>query len=137
MKRIGFTASAFDLLHPGHVMMLEEAKEHCDWLICGLHVDPSIQRKEKSAPMQSLIERYTQLAAVKHVDQIVPYQFESELLDIMALYRVSVRIVGEEYRGTDFTGKTYCNAAGVKIVYNSRKHTFSSTAMRSKLKGEK
>lgn len=135
MKRIGFTASAFDLLHPGHVMMLAEAREHCDWLICGLHVDPSIERPEKSPPMQSLVERYTQLAAIKHVDEIVPYQFEVDLLDILALYRVTVRIVGEEYRNKDFTGKTEASAMGIRIVYNARKHEFSSTAMRSRIRG--
>lgn len=136
MKRIGFTASAFDLLHPGHVMMLAEAKEHCDWLICGLHVDPSIERPEKSAPMQSLVERYIQLAAVKHVDEIVPYQSEVDLLDILSLYRVSVRFVGEEYRNKDFTGKTEASAMGIKIVYNARKHNFSSTFMRSRIRGD-
>ena len=95
---IGFTASTFDLLHAGHVAMLREAKTQCDYLICGLQVDPSIDRAEKNAPVQTIVERHTQLAAVKYVDEIVPYCTEADLEDILQLYPIDVKIMGREYR---------------------------------------
>ena len=107
-KRIGFTCSAFDLLHAGHVQMLREAKQQCDYLICGLQVDPSADRPEKNAPIQTVVERYTQLNAVSYVDEIIPYGTERDLEDILELYTINVRILGEEYRDKEFTGKDIC-----------------------------
>ena len=94
--RVGFTASTFDLLHAGHVQMLREAKQQCDYLICGLQVDPSVDRAEKNAPIQTIVERYTQLKAVKYVDEIIPYSTEKDLEDILTMYQIDVRILGEE-----------------------------------------
>lgn len=128
--RIGLTASAFDLLHSGHVAMLQEAKGVCDYLIAALHVDPSLERSTKNRPIQSIIERYTQLSAIKYVDEIIPYETENDLLDILQLHRIDVRIIGEEYRTKPFTGK------GMKIAvhYNARRHDFSSSELRRRIK---
>ena len=131
--KIGFTASAFDLLHAGHVKMLEEAKTQCDYLIVGLQVDPSLDRPHKNSPVQSLVERYTQLRAVRYVDEIVPYVSESDLEDILSLYHIDVRILGEEYRHQEFTGKQLCESLNIHIHYNSRRHSFSSSSLRQRL----
>ena len=96
--RIGFTCSTFDLLHAGHIQMLRDAKEQCDYLICGLQIDPSLDRPEKNSPVQTIVERYTQLSAVKYVDEIVPYQTEIDLEDILNMLHIDVRILGEEYK---------------------------------------
>jgi glycerol-3-phosphate cytidylyltransferase len=127
--KVGFTASAFDLLHAGHVAMLEEAKSVCDYLICGLHVDPSQQRAAKNKPIQSVVERYTQLKAVSYVDEIIPYETERDLMDILLLRHVNIRIIGEEYRGTQFTG----HELKMQTHFNKRLHRFSSSELRSRL----
>jgi glycerol-3-phosphate cytidylyltransferase len=133
MAILGFTASAFDLIHAGHISMLEEAASLCDTLICGLHVDPSTERVEKSKPVQPLSERYIQLSAIKYVGRIIPYQTEEELLQIIALVRPNIRFLGEEYRDKAFTGRELCESLGVKIHYNSRRHGLSSTLQRARL----
>ncbi len=133
MKRIGFTCSAFDLFHAGHVMMLEEAKKQCDYLIVGLQTDPTIDRKSKNKPVQSLYERFVQVRACKYVDDIIVYQTEAELLDILRSQPIDVRILGSEYRGRDFTGKDECRKRGVKIYYNKREHSFSTTELRRRI----
>ena len=138
--RVGFTCSTFDLLHAGHVIMLREAKEQCDYLICGLQVDPSIDRKEKNAPIQTVVERYTQLAAVRYVDEIIVYASEQDLLDILQMYPIDVRILGDEYKEKDFTGKDICRKLGIGLYFNSRNHRFSSTDLRTRVcenKGKK
>ena len=131
--KIGITFSAFDLFHAGHVKMLEEAKSYCDKLIVGLQLDPSIDRVEKNKPTQTLIERYIQLRGCKYVDEIVPYITEQDLLDILQTFKLDVRIIGEEYRDKDFTGKDYCKNNNIEIYYNSRKHRFSSTSLRKQV----
>ena len=113
---VGFTCSTFDLLHSGHIQMLRDAKEHCDYLICGLQVDPTIDRAEKNAPIQTIVERYTQLNAVKYVDEIVPYATEQDLEDILEMYNINVRILGEEYRNKEFTGKDICSSRGIQLL---------------------
>ena len=128
--KVGFTASAFDLLHAGHVQMLRDAKEQCDYLICGLQVDPSLDRPEKNRPIQSVVERYTQLAAVKYVDEIIPYITEGDLEDILTMYHIDVRILGEEYRDKEFTGKDICRKRDIELYFNKRDHRFSSTSFR-------
>lgn len=133
MAILGFTASAFDLIHAGHISMLEEAASLCDTLICGLHVDPNTERVEKSKPVQPLSERYIQLSAIKYVGRIIPYQSEEELLQIIALVRPNIRFLGEEYRDKAFTGRELCESLGVKIHYNSRRHGLSSTLQRARL----
>lgn len=125
----GFTASTFDLLHAGHVVMLKEAKSVCDYLIVGLHVDPSKEREYKNTPIQTLVERYAQLAAVREVDEIIPYQTEDDLLNILNMYPISIRIIGEEYRDKDFTGKNL----DMQIHYNKRRHDFSSSLLRKRV----
>lgn len=130
--RVGFTASAFDLLHAGHVSMLREAKSHCDYLICGLQVDPSVDRAWKAKPVQSVVERYVQLAAVAYVDEIIPYCTEADLEDILRLHRIHVRFLGEEYRDADFTGKALGEQLGIEIHFNKRHHAFSSSSLRAR-----
>lgn len=131
---VGFTCSAFDLLHAGHISMLAEAKNHCDYLLCGLHVDPNLDRIHKNKPIQSVVERYTQLNAVKYVDEIIPYETENHLLDILALRKIDIRVIGEEYKGKPFTGKSICESKGIEILYNDRDHNFSSTELRQRIK---
>ena len=131
--RVGFTASAFDLLHAGHIQMLREAKEQCDYLICGLQINPSLDRKEKNAPIQTVVERYTQLKAVSYVDEIIPYLTESDLDDILSMYHIDVRILGEEYREKDFTGKDVCKKRGIQLYFNKRDHRFSSSDLRKRV----
>ena len=110
--------------------MLQEAKGQCDHLICGLHIDPSIQRAEKGKPVQSIVERYTQLKAIKYVDEIIPYATETDLVDILELYPIDVRIIGEEYQNSSFTGDLVCERKGIEVFFNKREHRFSSKDLR-------
>ena len=131
--KVGITFSTFDLLHAGHVQMLREAKEHCDYLICGLQMDPSIDRPDKNAPVQTIVERYTQLKGVKYVDEIIPYGSEKDVEDILTMYHIDVRILGEEYREKDFTGKDICKKRGIQLYFNKRDHRFSSRDLRKRV----
>jgi glycerol-3-phosphate cytidylyltransferase len=132
---IGFTCSVFDLLHAGHIMMLREAREQCDYLIVGLQTDPSIDRPgEKNKPVQSLVERYAQLSAVSYVDEIIPYETEDDLKDILQMYHIDVRILGEEYRENEFTGKDICRKRGIDLYFNKRDHRFSTRDLRERVK---
>ena len=131
--RIGLTASTFDLLHAGHVAMLREAKSQCDYLIAALQVDPSLDRSEKNPPVQTIVERQAQLHAVKYVDEIIVYCTEGDLLDIINMYPIDVRILGEEYRLKDFTGKDECRNRGIQIYFNKRDHRFSSSDLRKRV----
>lgn len=132
-KTVGITCSTFDLLHTGHIIMLEECKKHCDFLICALQVDPTIDRKEKNKPIQSLVERYLQLDAVKFVDKIIPYSTEEELSTIFMSLDLDIRIIGEEYKDKEFTAKDICRKRGIKLVYNKREHNFSTTNLRERI----
>ena len=132
--KVGITFSTFDLLHAGHIKMLEEAKRVCDYLIVGLQLDPSIDRAETNAPTQTIIERYIQLKACIHVDEIVPYVTENDLLDILQSFKIDVRIVGDEYREKQYTGRKYCEEKGIEVYYNSRDHRFSSSGLRKQVK---
>ena len=132
--RVGITFSSFDLLHAGHVMKLKEAKKQCDYLIVGLQLDPSLDRPKKNNPSQSIIERYIQLKGSKYVDEIIPYVLEQDVQDILRSFEIDVRIIGEEYKTTDFTGKEYCLKKGIEIYYNSREHRFSSSEIKTRLK---
>lgn len=128
--KVGITFSAFDLLHAGHVKMLEEAKSICDYVIVGLQTDPTLDRPEKNKPTQSVVERYIQLKACKFVDEIVPYATEQDLEDILQSFHIDVRIVGDEYQDKNFTGRDYCEQKGIELYFNTRDHRFSSTALR-------
>ena len=131
--RVGFTCSTFDLLHAGHVQMLREAKEQCDYLICGLQIDPSVDRKEKNSPVQTIVERYTQLKAVGYVDEIIPYSTEQDLEDILTMYHIDVRVIGEEYRDGKFTGRAICAKRDIDLYFNKRDHRFSSSDLRARV----
>lgn len=131
--RIGITFSTFDLLHAGHILMLQEARAQCDYLICGLHVDPTVERPEKNAPVQSIVERHTQLAAVRYVDEVIPYNVERDLFDILLSRDIDVRIIGDDYRNVEFSGKNICIDRSIEIYHNSRDHEFSSTELRQRI----
>ena len=133
-KPVGFTCSTFDLLHAGHILMLAEAKSVCEYLIVGLQLDPSIDRPEnKNKPVQSIVERYVQLSAVKFVDEIIVYQNEKDLEDLLMFLPITIRVIGEEYRDKNFTGKEICEQRGIRIFYNDRKHSFSTTELRKRI----
>ena len=130
---VGITFSAFDLFHAGHVAMLKDAKEHCSYLVVGLQIDPSLDRPEKNAPIQSVFERYVQLKGCSYIDEIIPYLKETEVEDILLTYNIDVRFIGEEYKDKYFTGKQICEDKGIEIHYNSRKHSFSSSGLRKRI----
>lgn len=131
--RIGITFSAFDLLHAGHIKMLEEAKRQCDYLICGLQVDPTLDRPEKNKPTQTVVERYIQLSGCKYVDEIVPYVTEQDLEDVLRAFKIDVRILGDEYKAKNFTGRDYCEKKGIELYFNRRDHRFSSSGLRKEV----
>lgn len=131
--KVGITFSAFDLLHAGHIKMLEEAKRQCDYLIVGLQTDPTIDRPEKNRPTQSVVERYIQLQGCKFVDEIVPYATEQDLEDILRSFKIDVRIIGDEYKDSNFTGRTYCEEKGIDLYFNRRDHRFSSSSLRKEV----
>lgn len=133
MNKIGITFSAFDLFHSGHVAMLKEARNQCDYLIVGLQTDPTIDRPEKNLPIQSVFERYVQLEGCKYIDEIIPYATEQDLIDILLTYKIDVRFIGEEYRKVDFTGKQICVDKDIEIYYNKRQHSFSTSGLRKRI----
>ncbi len=127
--KIGFTCSTFDLLHAGHIVMLQEAKTLCDYLICGLLIDPTVDRPDsKNKPVQTPVERYIQLAGCKYVEEVIPLTTEQEIIDMVLTIQPHVRIVGEEYKDKEHTGKGLC-----PIHYNKRRHSFSSTDLRKRV----
>jgi len=130
---VGITFSTFDLFHTGHVAMLKEASSKCEHMIVGLQSDPSIDRPEKNKPIQSVFERYVQLAGCKYVDEIIPYETEKDLEDILLTYNIDKRFIGEEYKTKDFTGKQICVDKGIEIYYNKRQHSFSSSNLRQRI----
>jgi glycerol-3-phosphate cytidylyltransferase len=133
-KKIGITFSTFDMLHAGHIAMLSEAKNHCDYLIAGLQTDPTIDRPDtKNSPIQSVVERQIQLAACRYVDEVVVYQTEQDLIDLLLILPVDVRILGVEYENKDFTGKKECWDREIELVYNGRDHSFSSSSLRKRV----
>ncbi len=132
--KIGITFSTFDLLHAGHIAMLAEAKNHCDYLIAGLQTDPTIDRPDtKNKPIQSIVERQIQLAAVKYVDEVVVYQTEQDLVDLLLILPVDVRILGVEYEKKDFTGRKECLQRNIELIFNGRDHSFSSSSLRKRV----
>jgi glycerol-3-phosphate cytidylyltransferase len=122
------------MLHAGHIAMLSEAKNHCDYLICGLQTDPTIDRPDtKNAPIQSIVERQIQLAACRYVDEVVVYQTEQDLVDLLLILPVDVRILGVEYCDKDFTGREAGALRGIELVFNGRDHSFSSSSLRRRV----
>lgn len=133
-KKIGITFSTFDLLHAGHIAMLAEAKNHCDYLICGLQTDPTIDRPDtKNKPIQSIVERQLTLGACKFVDEIVVYSTEQDLIDILLTLPIDIRILGVEYEDTNFTGRNEGAGRGIQHVFNKRDHSFSSSSLRKRV----
>jgi glycerol-3-phosphate cytidylyltransferase len=133
-KTVGITFSTFDLLHAGHIAMLEEAKSQCDYLIVGLQSDPTIDRPNtKNKPIQTMFERYVQLKALKYIDEIVPYQTEQDCEDILSTLSLDVRIIGDEYKTKPFTGADICKKRNIKVHFNKREHRFSSTDLRQRI----
>mgnify|MGYP000999192652 CR=1 FL=1 len=128
--KVGFTCSCFDLFHAGHIMMLQEAKDQCDYLIVGLQTDPTLDRPEKNKPVQSITERYIQLSACKYVDEIIVYATEKDLVDVLNAFPIDVRILGEEYSNRSFTG----DAIEMEFYFNKRQHSFSTTELRNRIK---
>jgi len=132
--KIGITFSTFDLLHAGHIAMLSEAKNHCDYLIAAIQTDPTIDRPDtKNPPIQSIVERQIQLSTNRNVDEVVVYQTEKDLEDLLLILPVDVRILGVEYKDKDFTGRDICLKRGIEIVYNGRDHSFSSSSLRKRV----
>ena len=131
-NKVGFTCSCFDLFHAGHIMMLKESKSVCDYLIVGLQTDPTIDRPEKNKPIQSTFERQVQLKGCKFVDEIIVYDTEKDLEDLLMFLPITVRICGEEYKDRKLTGREICDARGIKTHYNSRTHRFSSSELRQR-----
>lgn len=133
-KRVGITFSTFDMLHAGHIAMLSEAKSHCDYLICGLQTDPTIDRPDtKNKPVQSIVERQIQLAACRYVDEVVVYSTEQDLVDLLLILPVDVRILGVEYEGKHFSGDEACFQRNIELIFNSRDHSFSSSSLRKRV----
>jgi glycerol-3-phosphate cytidylyltransferase len=133
-KKIGIVFSSFDLMHAGHIAMLAEARNHCDYLIAGLQTDPTIDRPDtKNRPVQSIVERQIQLAACRYVDEVVVYQTEEDLVDLLLILPLDVRILGVEYEHKDFTGRQECHDRGIDIIFNGRDHSFSSSSLRKRV----
>jgi glycerol-3-phosphate cytidylyltransferase len=133
-KTIGITFSTFDMLHAGHIAMLAEAKNHCDYLIAGLQTDPTIDRPDtKNRPVQSIVERQIQLAACRYVDEVVVYQTEQDLVDLLLILPLDVRVLGVEYAEKDFTGRKECQSRNIEIIFNGRDHSFSSSSLRKRV----
>ena len=131
--KIGFNCSCFDLLHAGHVTMLKMEKDLCDYLKVALQVDPSIDRQDtKNKPIQSLYERYVQLQGCRYVDEILVYETEFDLEQLIKTQKIDIRFLSEEYIGKDFTGKQYCLDNGIEIHYHKRKHIYSSSELRKR-----
>ena len=133
-KTIGITFSTFDMLHAGHIAMLSEARNHCDYLIAGLQTDPTRDRPDtKNKPIQSVVERQIQLSACRFVDEIVVYQTEQDLRDLILILPLDVRILGVEYQNQDFSGRKEGSDRNIKCIFNSRDHSFSSSSLRKRV----
>lgn len=133
-KKIGITFSTFDMLHAGHIAMLAEAKNHCDYLIAGLQTDPTIDRPDtKNKPVQSIVERQIQLAACRYVDEVVVYQTEQDLIDLLLILPIDIRVLGVEYENKQYSGEQEGFTRGIRPIFNRRDHSFSSSGLRSRV----
>ena len=132
--KIGFNCSTFDLFHAGHVTMLKTEKQHCDYLIVALQTDPTIDRPDvKNKPVQSVYERYVQLQACRYVDEIIVYETEEDLLNLLKTQTIHIRFLGDEYKTKDFTGKQYCLTHGIELYYHERFHPYSTSQLRKRI----
>ena len=128
-KIIGITFGSFDLCHYGHALMFEECKEFCDYLIVGVQSDPSIDRPEKNKPVQSHKERIGIVSSLKFVDEVISYDTEADLVEILKKVEPDVRILGADHKGTQFTGYEL----PIKCIFNSRDHGFSTSELRKRV----
>ena len=132
--KIGFNCSSCDLFHAGHVTMMKMEKQMCDYLIVALQVDPTIDRPGvKNKPTQSVYERYVQLQGCKYVDEILVYETEADLLNLIQTQTLHIRFLSEEYKDRDFTGKQYCIDNGIELYFHMRRHQYSSTELRNRV----
>ena len=131
--KVGFTCSAFDLCHAGHISMLAEARNYCDYLIVGLQNDPTLDRPTKNRPVQSIVERYIQVSSSKYVDEVIPYNTEKDLEDLLLMLPIDIRILGDEYKDKNFTGRDICIKRGIEIYFNGREHSFSTSDLRRRV----
>ena len=132
--KIGFNCSSCDLFHAGHVTMMKMEKQLCDYLIGALQVDPTIDRPGvKNKPTQSVYERYVQLQGCKYVDEILVYETEADLLNLIQTQTLHIRFLSEEYKDRDFTGKQYCIDNGIELYFHMRRHQYSSTELRNRV----
>jgi len=132
--KIGFNCSCFDLFHAGHVTMLKMEKELCDYLKVALQVDPTIDRPGlKNKPVQSIYERYAQVQACRYVDEILVYDTEKELLNLIMTQDMNIRFLSDEYLYRDFTGKQYCMDNGIELFYHKRQHSYSTSDLRNRV----
>lgn len=130
---IGFTCGAFDLLHPGHLHLLSRCSQECDRLVVGLHTDPSIERSEKNKPIQTSMERYYQLTSLRYVDEVIPYDTEQDLVNLLATLNIHKRFLGSEYGYTQITGESICHERGIELIFIPRLHSWSSSELRERL----
>jgi glycerol-3-phosphate cytidylyltransferase len=132
--KIGFNCSSFDLFHAGHVTMLKMEKEMCDYLKVAIQVDPTLDRPgNKNKPVQSIYERYVQLQGCKYVDEILVYETEADLLNLIKTQTIHIRFLSEEYLNRDFTGKQYCLDNNIELHYHKRQHQYSSSELRQRV----
>lgn len=132
MKK-GITFGAFDLFHAGHILMLEEAKTVCGYLIVAIQTNPSLDRETKNAPVQSIEEREIQVRACRYVDEVIIYDREVDVLEILETLDWDIRIIGDEYKDKPFTGR---ELSLEKCYFNRRPHSFSSSELRSRIANE-
>lgn len=125
----GFTCSTFELLHPGHILMLKECKEHCDYLVVGLHVDPSRERKEKNKPIESVFERYMRVKSNIYVDEVIPYETEEDLRGMLIYLNPDIRFIGIDWIAKEYTAKDLL----IPIHWTKRRHDYSSTNLRRRI----
>lgn len=130
---IGFTCGAFDLLHPGHMHLLSRCAIECDYVIVGLHTDPSIERPEKNKPIQTTLERYAQLKSLKYVNEVIPYDTEQDLINIIATVNIHKRFLGSDYNYSSITGENICHERGIEMIFIPRLHSWSSSELRRRL----
>ncbi len=133
--KIGFTCGAFDLVHAGHVLMFNECKDYCDFLIVGLQEDPSIDREEKNKPIMSLAERMTILESNRNIDKIITYKTEKDLYEYLSNNEnlIDIRFIGEDWKGKQYTG----HDLPIYVQFNSREHGYSSSELRKRIKEAK
>ena len=129
MKEIGWTCGAFDLLHPGHIEMFKDAKSKCTYLMVGLQTDPSIDRPQKNTPIQSTEERLVMLQAVKYIDEIIIYETEEDLYNILKEMKPDIRINGIDWQNKKFTGQDL----EMHYYFHRRSHNWSTTNLRERI----